>query len=82
MSIKDKLRHFIEDKLVVFPDEAEFTDADNIFEMGYVNSLFAMKLVNHIEEEFHLEIDNEELDMKNFYSIDRMTAFILEKQIK
>ena len=31
---REKIRSFIEANLVVFEDEAEFTDADNIFEMG------------------------------------------------
>jgi len=80
MELKEKIRKFIEGNLVVFEDEAEFGDSDNIFEMGFVNSLFAMKLVNYIEEDFGIEVANDDLEISNFSSVDRITAFIAEKQ--
>jgi len=80
MELKEKIRKFIEANLVVFEDEAEFGDSDNIFEMGFVNSLFAMKLVNYIEEDFGIEVANDDLEISNFSSVDRITAFIAEKQ--
>ena len=80
MELKEKIRQFIEANLVVFEDEAEFTDSDNIFEMGFVNSLFAMKLVSYIEQEFAIEVDNEDLEISNFSSVDRIAAYIENKQ--
>jgi acyl carrier protein len=79
MELKEKIRNFIESNLVVFEDEAEFTDSDNIFEMGFVNSLFAMKLVNFIEQEFKLEVDNDDLEISNFSSVDRIIEYITKK---
>jgi acyl carrier protein len=80
MELKEKIRQFIEANLVVFEDEAEFTDSDNIFEMGFVNSLFAMKLVGYIEQEFAIEVDNEDLEISNFNSVDRIVGYIENKQ--
>ena len=80
MELKEKIRKFIGDNLVVFEDEAEFGDSDNIFEMGFVNSLFAMKLVNYIEEDFGIEVANDDLEISNFSSVDRISEFIEEKK--
>lgn len=80
MELKEKIRQFIEANLVVFEDEADFGDGDNIFEMGFVNSLFAMKLVNYIEENFSIEVANDDLEISNFSSVDRITEFIASKQ--
>lgn len=80
MELKEKIRQFIEANLVVFEDEAEFTDSDNIFEMGFVNSLFAMKLVSYIEQEFAIEVDNEDLEISNFNSVDRIVGYIENKK--
>jgi acyl carrier protein len=80
MELKEKIRKFIESNLVVFEDEAEFSDSDNIFEMGFVNSLFAMKLVNYIEDEFSIEVENDDLEISNFSSVDRIVQFIGAKQ--
>jgi acyl carrier protein len=80
MELKEQIRQFIEANLVVFEDEAEFTDTDNIFEMGFVNSLFAMKLVSFIEQEFTIEVDNEDLEISNFNSVDRIVGYIENKK--
>jgi acyl carrier protein len=80
MELKEKIRNFIESNLVVFEDEAEFTDSDNIFEMGFVNSLFAMKLVNFIEEEFGTAVDNDDLEISNFSSVNRIVEYIESRQ--
>lgn len=80
MELKEKIRKFIESNLVVFEDEAEFNDGDNIFEMGFVNSLFAMKLVSYIEEDFGVQVDNDDLEISNFNSVDRIVEFIQGKQ--
>jgi len=80
MELKEKIRKFIESNLVVFEDEAEFSDSDNIFEMGFVNSLFAMKLVNYIEEDFGIVVENDDLEISNFNSVNRITEFIESKQ--
>ena len=80
MELKEKIRKFIENNLVVFEDEAEFEDSDNIFEMGFVNSLFAMKLVNYIENDLGIEVENEDLDINNFSSVERIVEFINDKK--
>jgi acyl carrier protein len=80
MELKEQIRQFIEANLVVFEDEAEFTDSDNIFEMGFVNSLFAMKLVSYIEQEYGIEVDNEDLEISNFNSVERIVGYIENKK--
>ncbi len=80
MELNEKIRKFIESNLVVFEDEAEFSNDDNIFEMGFVNSLFAMKLVNYIEQEMGIEVANEDLDISNFSSVNRIVGFINSKK--
>lgn len=80
MELKEKIRKFIESNLVVFEDEAEFEDSDNIFEMGFVNSLFAMKLVNYIENDMGIDVSNDDLDISNFSSVDRIVTFISDKK--
>jgi len=80
MELNEKIRKFIEANLVVFEDEAEFNDGDNIFEMGFVNSLFAMKLVNYIEQEIGVTVANDDLDIGNFSSVNRIVQYIENKK--
>lgn len=79
MDYHASIRAFIEKGLVVFEDEAVFSDSDNIFELGFVNSLFAMQLLEHIESKFNIQIENEDLDIKNFSTINNIVDLIKKK---
>lgn len=58
-----------------FP-QVELADEEDIFALGFVNSLFAMELVLFIERTFALEIANEDLTLDNFRSIKTMAKLI------
>ena len=79
MEPKEKIRNFISSILIVFEEDAEFSDSDNIFQMGYVNSLFAMKLLNYVENEFGIKVENDDLDIKNFSSVNNIAQLIDKK---
>ena len=67
-----QIRDFLHKK---FPN-AEITDDQDIFALGYVNSLFAMELVLFIEQAFGEEVPNEDLEIDNFRSVDAMTSML------
>ena len=71
-TIKDKVRSFLEK----FVRGDELAEDDDIFALGYVNSLFAMQLVLFIEKEFHVRVQGKDLDLANFRSIQAITAFL------
>jgi methoxymalonate biosynthesis acyl carrier protein len=65
-----QVRAFIETRV----PGVTFGDADDIFALGIVNSLFAMELVLFLEKTAGIRIPNEELVMDHFRSIGEMTA--------
>jgi methoxymalonate biosynthesis acyl carrier protein len=75
MGTKQRIRAFLRK----FMDEGSVEDTDNIFEKGLVNSLFAMQLVNFIENEFNVSFSNEEIDIDNFKDIYSIAAFVDSK---
>ena len=75
-----KIREFIRDNLITLEDEVTFKDNDNIFELGLVDSPFAIELVLFIEEEFEIEILDSDLDIENFVSVERIAEFIKRKK--
>jgi len=52
---------------------------DDIFAIGFVNSLFAMQLVLFMEKTFDIKIGSTDLDLNNFRSIRAMVQFIDRK---
>jgi acyl carrier protein len=63
---------------VNFPDLA---DDDDLFESGLVNSLFAIQLMTFIEKTFGIEVDADDLDIKNFRSVSAASSFVLKKSV-
>lgn len=54
-------------------------DGDDIFAGGYVNSLFAMQLIAWIEKEYGLTVEDDDLQLSNFNSVNAITSFIARK---
>lgn len=80
MNTTEKIKHFILSNLMVYEDDFELSDSDNIFQLGYVNSLFAMKLLNYVENEFGITVENEEMDIRNFSSVNNIARLIASKK--
>ncbi len=74
--MREKIREFIKSNFNVFSDDLDFADDENIFQKGFVDSLFALKLVNFLESEFSIRMRNEDLDIKNFQCVDSMVSFV------
>ena len=53
---------------------------DDIFALGFVNSLLAMQLVAFVEKEFGIRVEDEDLDLDNFRSIDAISSLVARKQ--
>jgi methoxymalonate biosynthesis acyl carrier protein len=57
-----------------------FTDEDDIFKLGLVNSLFALELVVFLENKFNIQVENKDLDLANFSSLNNLELFIQKKK--
>jgi methoxymalonate biosynthesis acyl carrier protein len=66
------LRSFLRTRI----PRAGLADEEDIFELGFVNSLFAMELVLFVERKFGFEIPDDELTLDNFRTIKTMAELI------
>ncbi|MFI1786420.1 acyl carrier protein [Streptomyces rubiginosohelvolus] len=57
----------------------DLKDDDDIFELGFVSSMFAMQLVSFVEHEFGITVENEDLELEYFRSISALDAFVTRK---
>ena len=73
--IRASLRQF----LAGYVRATDFSDGQDIFKSGFVNSLFAMQLVLHVESSFGITVENEDMDIENFNSVDALTRFVGSK---
>jgi acyl carrier protein len=56
------------------------SDDDDIFASGFVNSLFAMQLVMFVEKKFGVSVEDEDLEIQNFRSVNAILALIERKR--
>ena len=73
---KNKIRSFISNFVGA---RTAAGDEEDIFALGFVNSLFAMQLITWIEKEFKVQVEDDELDLKNFNSVDAIARFTARK---
>jgi acyl carrier protein len=53
---------------------------EDIFALGFVNSLLAMQLVAFVEKEFAIQVEDADLDLDNFRSINAISSLIARKR--
>ena len=75
----EKIREFVKMNLSVYDDDMELSNDDNFFELGFVDSPFAIQLVCFIEEEFKIKVGDNDLDIDNFTSVNRISEFLSKK---
>ena len=59
----------------------DLEDGTDIFEAGMVDSLFAVQLVAFTEQEFGIVVEDNDLDLANFRSIDDLVGFLARKGV-
>ena len=72
---KIKIRQF----LAKYFRDHELADDEDIFALGFVNSLLAMQLVQFVEKEFGVVVADDDLDIDNFRSVDKIAALVASK---
>jgi len=73
--IMEKTKNFLGKFIKVEEIQAD----EDLFAAGLLNSLFAMQLVLFVEKEFNCKVENDDLDLKNFNSINAIVSLITRK---
>lgn len=77
MDTKQKIREFVGR----FFRGHELSDDEDMFATGYVNSMFAMQLVQFVEQTFGVVVESDDLELDNFRSVDAIAAFVARKGV-
>ena len=76
----DQTQTRIKEFLSRFFKNHDLQPEEDIFALGFVNSLLAMQLVAFVEKEFGVQVADEDLDLDNFRSINAISALIAKKK--
>lgn len=72
----DTIRAFVANHVGGVP----FGDDDDLFQSGYVNSLFAVQIVMFVEATLGVPVVEGDLDIANFTTINRIDEFANRKR--
>jgi methoxymalonate biosynthesis acyl carrier protein len=59
----------------------DLQDNEDVFALGLVNSLFAMQLVQFVEHEFGMTVEDEDLDVDNFNTVNAISQLVERKSV-
>jgi methoxymalonate biosynthesis acyl carrier protein len=71
-TVKEQILAFVRSR---YP-QVEIGESEDIFQLGFVNSLFSMELVMFIETTIGVSIPNEELVIDNFRTANSMAELV------
>ena len=73
--VRQRIREFIERHI----RQRNFDDDVDIFALGFVNSMFAMQLVLFVEGDFGIKVEDEDLEIDNFKSVNAIGDLVERK---
>jgi acyl carrier protein len=79
MNIQPRIRQFIIDNFYI-PDPSEIANDTLLVTNGIVDSTGMLEVIAFIEEQFGIQVADEDTTPENLDSIDRMAAYIARRQ--
>jgi acyl carrier protein len=80
MSIQQQVKQFILSNYLFTDDESVLSDGQSLIRSGIVDSTGILELIGYVEEVFGIAVDPEEMVPDNFDSVQRVAAFVMQKQ--
>jgi acyl carrier protein len=78
--IKEELREFIAESILFSSNGYQHGDETSFLDHGILDSMSIMDLVLHVETEFNVKIEDQEITPENFDSIEKLAAYIERKK--
>ena len=78
-AVLKQVREFVIQNFLVGDDEAEFSDDQSFLETGLIDSTGILEVILFLENEFDLEIDDDEMVPDNLDSVANIGRFVLTK---
>jgi acyl carrier protein len=79
-SVPEIMRGFIEGKFLPSAGKESFGDDDSFMENGIIDSTGVLELLEFIEEQFLIEVEDEDIVPDNLDSINKLAQFIHKKK--
>lgn len=76
---KQKIKDFIVAEYLFDDPDADFDDDESLLDSGIIDSTGVIELISFIEEEFDIEVKDEEMIPDNLDSLNKLASYIERK---
>jgi acyl carrier protein len=73
------IKNFIRTELI-YDDEKDFDENTNLIERGIVDSMSLVRLISFIEENYEIQVQDEDIVPENFSSLNKISSFIKDRR--
>ena len=80
MSVEQKIRDYILDNYLFTDDQSALSNEDSFLDKGIIDSTGIMEVIFFLEEEFGVQVDDEEMVPENLDSVKNIVSYIGRKQ--
>ena len=78
--VREEIRAFIEDNFLYLRPDLQLGDADPLLELGVVDSLGFVELVEEVQSRYDVAVADTEITEENFGSIVAIASFVERKR--
>ena len=76
----ERIRAFVRENFLYMRPDFELADNDRLLERGVVDSLGVVEMVQFVEEEFGVDVGEDEISEANLGSLEAIARFVCGKQ--
>ncbi len=77
--IKASVREYISDNFLMGQSDVQLGDSTSFLEIGLLDSTGVIELVSFLEEEFGIQVEDDEISPENLDSLDCITRYVESK---
>ena len=78
--VADQLREYIENDVIEPGSVTQLTNETQLWDEELIDSMGIMMLMAHIESEYDVDVEVEDVDVENFKSGNKIAALVERKQ--
>ncbi len=79
MDVKEQIRNYIAENFLFSSNGFTLDDDESFLEAGVVDSLGVVELVSFVEENFNVQVPDDDIVPDNFDSVDNLAAYIARR---
>lgn len=80
MAVEAKIRDYILNNYLFTDDPSALANSDSFLERGIIDSTGIMEVIFFLEQEFGIQVDDEDMIPENLDSVNRIVAFVGRKR--